>query len=532
MRIAAIDIGTNSIHLMVADVDASGTVDVVHTSRDQTELGTGGLDRETLAPDAFERGVSVLMTFREACDSFNVEHIACTATSAVREAKNGKEFCDAVKVRTGIHVRVIAGVEEARLIWLGVRRDLDFSRGRVLIFDVGGGSTEFILCDAENILASRSLRLGHIRLAEGCHHSDPMTEAEQTKMRKVIRKRMKSLTRQVAPDDLGTIVGTSGTVRALARMQAMASGDDYPEHQHGMILTRDGVDQLVSTLSAATADERSVLPGMDARRVRTLPSGAVLVQEVLSAFDKPQLVTSNRSLRNGLIVDWIVKNKPELTLSRQLADPRSRSVRAMMERYGADPDHADAVAHTAQALFDATGPVHHLRIDDRRLLTFAAHLHDVGHHIDGRRHDRHGAYLIRHTHMPGFTAPEVAVLEQVVRYHNSKSPQKHHGPFVALSKADRKRVRILSSLLALADAFDRGHHQNLSHVDVQLAKRKLTIHATTQQSPDLERWATHRRKRRVENALDIEVDIVFSGPHGAAVAERSEEDETVHVQKP
>lgn len=532
MRIAAIDIGTNSVHLMVADVDASGTVDVVHTSRDQTELGSGGLDSETLAPDAFERGVNVLMSFREACDSFNVEHIACTATSAVREAKNGKEFCDTVKDRTGIHVRVIAGVEEARLIWLGARRDLDFSRGRILIFDVGGGSTEFILCDAESILASQSLRLGHIRLAEGWHDSDPMSDAEQAKMRKVIRKRMKPLTRQVTPNDLGTIVGTSGTVRALARMQAMANGGVYPEHQHGMVLTREGLDQLVATLSSATESERSEMPGMDARRVRTLPSGALLVQEVLNAFDKPQLVTSNRSLRDGLIVDWIVKNKPELALSRQLADPRSRSVRATMERYGADVEHSEAVAATAQALFDATGAIHRLRIDDRRLLTFAAYLHDVGHHIAGRRHDKRGAYLIRHTHMPGFTAPEVAVLERIVRYHSSKRPKKKHGRFAALGKSDRKRVRILSSLLSLADSFDRGHHQNLSDFEVTLRKRKLTIHATTHQSFDLERWATHRRKRRVERALDIDVEIHFEGPHTSTDGATGEGEASSAEEKP
>ncbi|MGK0344622.1 MAG: exopolyphosphatase/guanosine-5'-triphosphate,3'-diphosphate pyrophosphatase, partial [Myxococcota bacterium] len=349
--------------------------------------------------------------------------------------------------------------------------------------------------------------------------------------RKVIRKRMKSLTRQVGPDDLGAIVGTSGTVRALARMEAMANGGAYPEHQHGMLLTRDGVDQLAATLSAATQAERSDIPGMDARRVRTLPSGAVLVQEVLEAFDKPLLVTSNRSLRDGLIVDWILNNKPELTLSRQLADPRSRSVRATMERYGADIDHADSVANTAQALFDATGPVHRLRIDDRRLLTFAAHLHDVGHHIAGRGHDKRGAYLIRHTHMPGFTAPEVSVLERLVRYHSNKRPKSRHGRYAALGKADRKRVRILSSLLCLADAFDRGHHQNLIEIDIQLHKRKLTIRATPHQSPDLERWATDRRKRRVEDALDIEVDIVFSGPHGGAVGSSIGDAVTSHEEQ-
>lgn len=526
MRIGAIDIGTNSIHLLVADVDAEGEVHIVQSAREQAELGSGGLDAQLLAPDAFDRGVAALESFHEQCESFNVEHIACTATSAVREASNGKQFCDVVRARTGIHVRVIAGVEEARLIWLGTRHDLDFSRGRVLIFDVGGGSTEFILCDAESILTSQSLHLGHIRLAEGWHHSDPMSADEQKKLRKIVRKRMKNITRRVHPDDLGGIVGTSGTVRALARMEAMARGENFPEHQHGMVLTAEGVDTLVDQMTTMTADERSALPGMDTRRMRTLPSGAVLVQEVFKAFDKKQLVTSNRSLRDGIIVDWILKHKPELTLSKRLADPRSRSVQASAERYGVDKPHADAVGRIARQLFDATATKHSLRIDDRRLLVFAAQIHDLGHHISGRRHDKRGAYLIRHTHMPGFTVPETHILEALVRYHSGKKPKKKHRRYGSMSKDDRRRVRILSGMLCLADAFDRGHHQNVTDLTAQLNKGALVITAATERAADLERWATDRRRRRLEKALGVTVDIQFNAADAPSPPDATDDDDS------
>lgn len=507
MRIAAIDIGTNSIHLHVADIDADGNARVIESAREQAELGAGGLDAEVLADDAFERGVQALIRFREACDSFNVEHISCAATSAVREASNGAAFCAAVKEHTGIHVSVIAGVEEARLIWMGARQDLDFSRGRNLLFDVGGGSTELILGDAESILASESLRLGHIRLAEGFHHSDPMTPAELQAMREAIQARMQGFLTRVYPDDIATIVGTSGTVRALARMHAMRQGLDVPEHQHGMILTLEGVDALVEELCGATEAQRRQMSGLDTRRVRTLPAGAVLVQEVLRAFDKPELITSNRSLRDGLIAKWVHRHRPELALARQVPDPRQRSVRAMMERYGVKPRHAGFVRSVALRLFDATVPFHHLRIDDRRLLGFASQLHDVGHHISGQRHDKRGAYLIRHTHLPGFTAPEISVMERVVRYHRAKAPTASHPRFARLGMDDQHRIRVLSALLAFADAFDRGHHGNVVDFAAKRKDGRLVIRARTQREPDLERWASLRRADRVREALGIEVDI-------------------------
>lgn len=507
MRVGAIDIGTNSIHLLVADVDAEGRISLVEAGRDQAELGSGGLDAERLAEDAFARGVRALDRFHEACQSLGVEDVHCAATSAVREASNGAAFCEAVKQRTGIHVRVISGSEEARLIYLGARRDLDFSRGRVLLFDVGGGSTEFILCDAEAALVTHSARLGHIRLADAFHRGELMSGGDRTRLVAEVRARLAPLLTRVHGDDFGNLVGTSGTVRALARIATLARGEALPGHEHGLMLHREELDGLVDRLTRGTRAQIAQIPGMDARRERTLPSGALLVREIMDQLGKRSLVTSARSLRDGLIVDWILRHRPELALAGRVPDPRRRSVEAMMDRYGVDRPHAELVTRFALELFDVTAPAHRLRVDDRRLLEFAALLHDVGHHIAGRDHHRHGQYLIRHTHMPGFTAPEIALIGNLVRFHRGGRPKTTHEEYAALSRFDRRRVRWLAGLLRVADALDRGHQQNVARMEARLTEQGLVVDAWTREAPDLERWSAVQRSALLAEVLEREVTL-------------------------
>jgi exopolyphosphatase/guanosine-5'-triphosphate,3'-diphosphate pyrophosphatase len=246
---------------------------------------------------------------------------------------------------------------------------------------------------------------------------------------------------------------------------------------------------------------------MNAKRTHTLPAAAVLVHTVLATFGKEQLVTCEHALRDGLVADWFIRHRPEVNLSRTVADPRRRSVMAVMNRYGVNAGHARHVARTALILFDATASSHRMRIDDRRLLEFAALLHDVGHHIAGEDHHHHGQYLIRHTRMSGFTAPELAIIAALVRYHRGKPPKPSHDALAGLNARAVQKVRVLSGILRLADSLDRSHNQVITEVLVELTPAALVVTAHCRGPGHLERWAAVRRSVLLAEVLERPVTV-------------------------
>jgi exopolyphosphatase/guanosine-5'-triphosphate,3'-diphosphate pyrophosphatase len=510
-RIGAIDVGTNSVHLVIADVSADGEITVVEKQRSQIALGEGGLDGSRLTPAAMQRCLAALQEFKHACDSFEVTDIHCAATSAVREAQNGVEFCRRIKAEIGIHVRIITGLDEARLIYLGARPHLDFSHGRILLVDLGGGSTEFVVCDSDTCHVRASLPLGHLRATALHRRTDPMSQAEVEAIQAWTRDALTDLAARVHPDDVPRIVGTSGTMRCLARMATLARGGVPTEHDDGLILTAAELDELLVKFVKTPEAKLGRLPGMDDKRRATLPAGAVVVAEVLRLFGKDSLQTSAYSLRDGLVVDWIQRHQPELQRARTEADPRRRSVMAVMERYGVDEPHARQVARFALTLFDATAGLHRLRVDDRRMLEFASLLHDVGHHIAGEDHHRHGEYLIRHTRMSGFSAPEIDTLALLVRHHRGKKPKR--ADIARLTPKRQRTAIILAGLLAVADGFDRGHDRNVQQLTANLDGDVLHVHAVTREPAHLERWAVIQRAAALRSALGLDLQVeIQQGP--------------------
>lgn len=520
MRAAAIDVGSNSIHLLVADVSPDGAITVVERGREQVELGAGGLGQNRIADDAFERGIAALVNFKQAADGLGAEAINASATAAVREASNGSEFVKAVRAQTGIHIKVISGIEEAKLVYLGARADLDFSAGPVLLMDLGGGSVEFVLCDARKLLAAVSLPLGHIRLAEAHHASDPLTKADIKRIRATVRAHLEPLLRRLefhtppaAPGAFGTLVGTSGAVRTLGRMATLQRGEALPEHGHGLVLHRADLDATLRQFSNRKQSRYGTIPGMDAKRARTLPAAAVFVREVMEALNVQVVQTSERSLRDGLIVEWVMQHAPEIELSRTVAQPRLRSVLTAMERYGVDEAHARHVAALSLQLFDLTAGLHALEPKDRRMLEYASLLHDVGHHIAGEDHNKHGAYLVRHTPLYGFTAPELAVLANLIRYHRGPRPRRRHDAYRALPRSDRRVVRVLAGLLQIADALDRSHTQPVRSVSLDTDDDgTFVFEARADEEAHIERWAVQRRRALLEAALGQRIDVVVRQP--------------------
>lgn len=522
MRVGAIDVGTNSVHLVVADLDPDGNITVIEKQKSTVALGEGGMDGKRLSRAAMARCLEAMRGYKDACDSLEVADIHCAATSAVREAENGVEFCRKVKAETGIHVRIITGLDEAEFIYLGARPHLDFSDGPALLVDLGGGSTEFILCDAHRAHVRASLPLGHLRATSMHRTADPMTKAEVKAIRAWVRAQLAPLAVRVHPGDVGRMVGTSGTIRCLARMATLARGGVPTENGDGLLLWREEVRSTIRQTQMVPAGKLSRIPGMDDKRKETLPAGAIIVDEIMRFFEQDRLVTSAYSLRDGLLVDWVRRNRPELERSRSELDPRRRSVLGVMDRYCVNEPHSKHVADMALQLFDITAPLHRLRLDDRRLLEFASLLHDVGHHISGEDHHKHGQYLIRHTRMSGFTAPEIDQLGLIVRYHRGKVPKRRD--LERLDPATRHRVRVLAGLIAVADGLDRGRDGNVQEVRGTLDGETLTLRARSEGPAHLERWAVNHRKRALEHALGITLDIHIQPGESVAANRGSDAD--------
>jgi exopolyphosphatase / guanosine-5'-triphosphate,3'-diphosphate pyrophosphatase len=510
VRVAAIDIGTNSVHLVVADVGPDGSIVVVEKSRQQVELGRGGLTRQRIAPEAMERAIVALEGFARATELLGVDAITAAATSAVREAENGAEFCDRVKEATGIHVKIISGVGEARLIWRGARPALDPSRSPALLIDIGGGSVEMIVAEPERMITAYSLPLGHLRTTEQYVSTDPPAADEI----QAIRKRVRALCKPVLEDprtrNVQAVIGTSGSIRTLARMATLMRGDPLTPHDHGLVLDRSELKKLLHQLQELKAARLTELPGMDGRRRNTLPAGAAVVYQLMKSFEIEQLSTSESALREGLLHQWIEHHRPELALTATEPNPRTRSVVALMDRYGVDGPHAEQVCRLALGLLDGLATVHGLDADARDLLGWAARLHDIGHHIDPRDHNRHGEYLILNTPMPGFTAPEVAVLATIVRHHRGSRPKSSHRGYDALSRSDQRKVDVLSAVLRVADALDRSHNQPVRDVAVHIGTDEVVVEVRAHEEAYLERWAAERRKgllaQVLGRAVRIEVD--------------------------
>ena len=336
-------------------------------------------------------------------------------------------------------------------------------------------------------------------------------------VRKLVRRELDRIT-DIRPG-LGVMYGTSGSIRTLARMAALAAGQPEPQHEHGLVLERTALKSLLQTLQTTRAARLTELPGMDPRRRSTLVTAAAVLYQIMKSLDGAELVTSEHALREGLLADWVDRHRPELRYELAGTPPRMRSVLRLQDRYGVDRVHDEQVRRLALRMFDGTVGLHGLDLDSRAMLEFAALLHDIGHHIDPRDHEKHAQYLVLHSRMAGFTAPDLAVLANLVRYHRGPRPKQTHRAFAALSKANQRRVEILSAILQFADSLDRSHRQPVRTLLVRTVGAKLMIDATVDaEEVYVERWSSERRAEVLEVVLGREVSLSFTPLTGAGVA--------------
>lgn len=515
-RVAAIDLGTNSFHAVVADLYADGHFEVVDTLKEMVLLGEGAGARG-LHPEAMDRGIAALRIFRSLCDGHGVERILAYATSAIREARNGGEFIQRAIDETGIKVNAISGLLEAELISHGVRHGIDLGDSEHLMVDIGGGSVEFIVGDREVTRHMESLKIGVARLRAGFVDADPAPKKSLKAMARHIREKIAPVVEvwRDSPEPRSrTMVGSSGTFQAVAMLIARRRDRDVPIALNGYEVTRKELDALLAEVMPMDRAHRAALTGLDERRIDLIVPGLVLIRTLCEQFDCDKIRISTQALREGILIRYMRKMMRR-GIREELAEqgPRRKSIMELAAKCNWHETHSRHVCALALQLFDHVADRLDLGAVDRELLEYAAILHDIGYHISHRSHHKHALYIILNSDLRGFDSHEIAVIAHVARYHRRSTPKSRHEEFASLDRPTQRRIEKLAAILRVADGLDRSHYQNVAGMHVEMTDRELTIRIRPLSDPELEIWGAERKSSLLEKVLGRRVSVTAEAVH-------------------
>lgn len=528
MKLAAIDIGSNSIHLVIVRAVKGQHPEIIDREKEMVRLGAGSLREHLLSKEKIERAVTTLRRYKQMAEANRVDLAIATATSAVRESHNADEFIEAVRKEVGIDVQLLPGFEEARLIALAVSQVTDFNNRRALIIDIGGGSTEFIITGGGEPELLFSVRVGAVRLAEKFITTDPISPQERERLITGIRSDLTHAVWEIKNRGFDFVIGTSGTILNMVsaaaqaehshRVEALAEIEPFSE-----TVTLDQITRLNRRLARMDERQRGRVPGLEKDRADIIIAGGLLLECIMSEVGAREITSCDWSLREGVILNYLRSH--ELSSSKVTAERagetarsnevrrldvdgdesalcvRARSVLSIARRYDYDAPHSHHVARLAARIFDDTCDLHGMGETERSLLEYAALLHDIGYHIAHNNHHRHALYLIKNAEMPGFTANEIALMATAVRYHRGSLPKKgmdarsrrEHEDYFGLDRSQRSTLLKLASILQIADGLDRSHSQLVEGVTCEMSGEGVTFRVETAGDCDLEMWSAERK---------------------------------------
>jgi exopolyphosphatase / guanosine-5'-triphosphate,3'-diphosphate pyrophosphatase len=494
MKIAAIDVGSNSIKLVVVDAAASDSLAVLAREKETVRLGHETLREERLPPAAIERAVDCIKRFRSIAEARGAERIFAVATASVREARNSAQFIKEVQRKAGVSVEVLSAIEEGRLIGLAAAQGCAAPGTSILNLDIGGGSTEISLMRDGTPAGLYSVKLGAIGLTEEFIFHDPPKPKQLKLLREEVRGALERPARELQGVRWQKATGTSGTILAIGtclRLRALRQEERQTEAARpaGNEIGLAKLTRLNSRMAEMTFAERRAVPGISTQRAEIVIAGGQILEGAMRALGIESLRTCSWALREGILIDRLreiaAESQPPLP---DLVDYRLRGVHAVGRRFGYEEAHAHQVARLAERIFDylsrSTLPVN-LDRHCRTMLSAAALLHDVGYHIAHEAHHKHSLYLIKNSELTGFSEAERDVIANVARYHRGSEPKERHEYFAALNQADRDTVEALAAIIRIADALDRRHDSRVT--DVRCLRNGRVVHIELQSSSNCDR---------------------------------------------
>ncbi|NEQ49685.1 MAG: Ppx/GppA family phosphatase [Leptolyngbya sp. SIO3F4] len=516
--LAAIDVGTNSVHMVVVKIQPQlPAFTIIGREKDTVRLGNFRPGTNCLSDEAMERGIAALKRCKQIAGSYRADDIVIVATSATREASNGQVFIDRVKQEIGLDVNLISGLEEARRIYLGVLSGMELHGKPHTIIDIGGGSTEIILGTGEHHRFLSSTKVGAVRLNAQMVTTNPISTEEFLQLQAYVRGRLEpnidELKTNLATGESLALIGTSGTIESLAILTAIEKLGAAPDPINGYTMTLEELESCTNKLRKMSFSERLKLPEISARRAEIIVPGAVILQQAMRMLEVDRITICEHALREGLVVDWMLTYGLIEDRMQYQQSVRERSVMKATQKYRVDTPHSQLVARFSLALFDQTrGTLHKWGPVERELLWAAAMLHNCGHFVSHGSHHKHSYYLIRNGELLGFTSAEIELIANIARYHRKSSPKLKHEPYKILTKEHRKVVNQLSAMLRLAVGLDRRRLGAIAHFQTNYDEQAhaMTLHFTpthVEDSCELEIWSVNNKKACFEQEFDLKLSI-------------------------
>jgi exopolyphosphatase/guanosine-5'-triphosphate,3'-diphosphate pyrophosphatase len=488
-RYAAVDIGSNSVRLLVAEVRPDGEFEELAVDRQVTRIGESVFRDGRISADSLREVNAVLARMKQAIDKLNPIAVRAVATSAVRDASNQLDFLDSAAAAIGAPVEIISGLEEARLIQMGVLARWPHPEQRVLMIDVGGGSAEVIFSDHGARKEAFSKPLGAVRLKEIFLAEDPPNAAQLHRMEEFILEKLAPCLDRISHRNFDRVIGTSATAAAVV-CAIHRIPRTRREEADRMLVTQAQVRRLYRDITTRSLSERRKMPGIGPRRAEIIIPGAAVFLKAMEAFQVRAFHYSAAGVRDGVVADLAARGAGR---ERSLLDrDQRRVVEQMAKKYGVLVPHARHVAALAHGLFESLYSLHQLAPPYGRLLEASAYLHDVGHYISDSAHHKHSAYVVANSGMPGFTEVERHMIAMLCRFHRKSMPSQRHDGFVLMSAEQKHALLHLLPLLRLADSLDRSHSQKVEKAVCHVRRGTAVLEVTTSADTDLDLWAAER----------------------------------------
>lgn len=504
LRLAAIDVGSNSVHMVIAQADTDGAITTLWRMKEMVGLGRMSFPSRKLSTESMDRALAALARFQQAAMQRQCEKVIAVATSAVREAENGGDFIQRVKRELGLYVRVISAREEARLIYIAARHAMDFRDRPHLVIDIGGGSVEFIVGDGRHADMLESRKLGAARMTAQFVKSDPISPADQKTLLKHFDPILTPLCEEIEKHSAVKAIGTSGTLESIAALcgEAIADNGHSPPPA---VIERDRFESVLAKLIERDSKQRAAMRGLDDQRRDQIVAGALLVNELFKRLHLRRIQICPAALREGILLDYLSRHLPEMTIRREVPDPRRRSVLDLARRCDWHKTHSEHVAKLCLELYDDLRPLHGLGTIERELIEYAAMLHDIGWHIGRKGHHKHSMYLIANGDLKSFTPEEISIIANIARYHRKSGPKKSHDSYSALSSWGRRVVDVGASLLRLADGLDRSHAGAITKLSCRLHEDRVKCLLHARSDAELEIWGARRKMDTFEQVFRTKI---------------------------
>lgn len=520
--VAFIDIGTNSVRLLLVRINPNGSYQPLTKQKETVRLGDKEFIDKILQSNAMERAAIVCKKFVELARAYRAEEIIAVATSATRDAGNKVQFLEMLKKEANLEVCTISGNEEARLIYLGVSSGLRLGYSKALFIDIGGGSTEVSVGDQKQYYFLHSFDLGSIRLTNMFlpDEKGPVTEERYDQIKSYIRHHAEDVIAEFSKYRIECAVGSSGTIENLARIAFVYL--HKTSHESYEKLEYEDLKKIVGAMCALPLEERRKFPGINAQRADIIIAGAAIIETFMEELGLSEIRVSKYGLREGLLVDYISKSEFSYMITQMSV--RKRSIMQLGLACNFDEEHAHTVTRLALELFDSIQAlgIYEFAENERELLEYGSTLHDIGTFLSYDTHQTHAYHLIRESNLLGFQPEEVEIIANLAYFHRKNTPKKKHPNLAGLSGDAVKSVKVLSTLLRIAEGLDRSHTGIISHVRFYIASTdSLVLEMHAQKECQLEIWEVEKQKKYFKKIFeyDLQPKVVIENEENSLVLE-------------